>query len=156
MNDMFIDKYILIDTCSLMHSHIKDIINDEFIRNINNGTSKLIITDKVVNELKRLILDKDEKRKNKAKIAIEIIDKLVSLKNFKYLGSEDDSFTDHNFIDIYLKYGDKISMLLITQDVELAKALDNIRNQRIFNLNKIKLFKINFYKKNLTEWNIKN
>lgn len=156
MDNLFNDKRIFIDSSSLMHPFIREIINNEFKENIAGGTSKLIISYMVVNELKKISSYKNVEKRNKAIRAIEVLDELIHLNNVMYLGCKEDSFADHNFIDIYLNYGDKIQMVLITQDLKLAKALENITTQNIFTLNRIKLYKINYYKRNLTEWNIKN
>lgn len=121
-------KKIFIDTCSLMSPQIETFFA-KAVRFVELYENKIIIPQKCVEELdKHQYSDIDEKA-HSAHHALHLIQKLKD-KYIRIMGEKNDNFADNVFLTVFEKFRMKYSLLLITQDKNLAKEI-LLKNQSV-------------------------
>lgn len=120
---------IFLDTCSLMHYNFK-VLSDELIPLLSKNKKKVIITIRVLEELKKHSINSKEKPETveNAKKALEIIDIMRQKKLIDFRGENTDNFTDNVFGTVFSKHRLSHKLLLITQDGNLAEDILSLNN----------------------------
>ncbi|MBQ4069332.1 MAG: hypothetical protein IJC76_08775 [Lachnospiraceae bacterium] len=136
------DYKIFVDTCSLMHSDIKDFYF-RIRKYLFKFDSKINVPLKVLEELyKNLRL---EDRRERVIDALTFLDTIKSDGLLRIVGDKsDDNFVDNLFLANFTRMVMKQKVLLITQDKKLATdVLDLNRRQSVRNVNDISVCRIN-------------
>lgn len=138
---------VLIDTCSILEEHSEQFF-EYAIPILREKKAFLVIPKSCVNEI--------EKHKNntgnvelssKAKRAIKIL-ALMQKENLIQINSDEDdgNFADNVFLSVFMKYRIKYTMVLITQDTNLAQEIENLNNSKAVSIergaNRIYVFRI--------------
>ena len=95
----------------------------------NNGVRFVIVSKSVVEELNRLVDNRDNTTARQAQAARKLVKELVGENNAEIFGEDDDgSFADNLFQTIFTRYRLKYRLILITQDRSLAKEILSLNN----------------------------
>ena len=122
---------VFIDTSSLM---MEDASATFMWRHLvptlrNSGVRFVIVPKSVVEELNRLVDNRDNTTARQAQAARKLVKELVGENNAEIFGEDDDgSFADNLFQAIFTRYRLKYRLILITQDRSLAKEILSLNN----------------------------
>lgn len=116
---------IFIDTCSLVNDNINKFWVD-IIPLLLRYNNKIIIPSKVIMELQKHAIKGDISLSKRANQALSSIKRLMDSNLIDIRGEKTDNFADNVFLTVFTKYRLKYELLLITQDKNLMKDIDNL------------------------------
>jgi len=127
-----IKKYdrIFIDTCSLMGNHVNQFF--DFVQPLLlKYDKKIVVPERILNELYGISKSKknNEKVREKAIRAIELLAKPETQKMLDFFGCKDDNLIsgDEVFVNVFGKFITKYNMALITCDKKLIGRIMKIK-----------------------------
>lgn len=124
------DWKIFVDTCSFLHEQA-DIFFPFLIQCLMDYNGKIFIPMRVIEELDKKLEDKrDKKLAVKANKALNYIKYMQSKNIVDIRGEETDNFADNVFQVVFTKFRMKYNLLLITQDVNLAKDINKLNDNK--------------------------
>ena len=145
------DCKVFIDTCSLMHPATWLYVPDVLIPALKRDGISVVVPLHVLDELRKLQLQKDETGA-KASSGLATVALMLSSGVLELVGNgESDTFADNYFLYTFVKLRLKHNLALITQDKKLAQDIQDLGNHRsVQGRKKIKLLKIE--NDQLVEW----
>ena len=144
LEQLFKEYKVFIDTCSLMNNNQKPV--DEVFSAISKLSrkyhNKLVVPDKVIQELKRHLKGDDARAAAKAKSALMILTRYDGC--FDVFGDERErKFADIVFLKVFQAYHEEFNRALITQDYNLSVDILGLKDQKSVAkyMKQIKVFK---------------
>ena len=122
---------VFIDTSSLMMEEVSETFMWLYLVPTlrNNGVRSVIVPKSVVEELNRLVGNRDNTTVRRAQAARKLVKELVDENNAEIVGEDDDgSFADNLFQTIFTRLRLKYRLILITQDRSLTKEILSLNN----------------------------
>ncbi|MDW8801331.1 hypothetical protein P8V03_09205 [Clostridium sp. A1-XYC3] len=129
-SELFNKYRILVDTSSFLCTGAEEFFIHKAERELKNSNKKFIIQYKVAEEINLLTDSEDEKARERAKKAVKLVNYMYFQGGtLEHYGTEEDSYTDTQFLKIFTQFGKNADLALITQDRSLAKSILGIKNQ---------------------------
>ncbi|WP_406037381.1 zinc-ribbon domain containing protein [Succinimonas sp.] len=144
LEELFKDYKVFIDTCSLLINNQKpvDEVFDAISKLSREYHNKLVVADKVIQELKRHLKGDDPKLAARAKRALMILTRYDGC--FDVFGDKRERrFADIVFLKVFQAYHEEFNRVLITQDYNLSVDILRLMNQKSVAkyMKQIKVFK---------------
>lgn len=134
---------VFIDTCSLLH-----MASDQFwshaVPVLQQTGNKIIVPTRAIDELRKHSSQEHKPElARKAQETIQLLEKLLKSSLIELRGEQTDNFVDNVFQVVFTKFRMTHKLLLITQDVDLAKDILNLNNIKSVRANPVYVKRIN-------------
>lgn len=127
---------LFIDTCSILHPKAEHFLFNELQPLLKENNQKIIIPQKVISEINRLLKHKDVETRKAAEKGATILKRYIRQQLVDIRGEESDPFSDNLFLHIFMKFRTKYHLALVTQDVKLSKDIRAIEDIKSVNSSK--------------------
>lgn len=119
------------------------LLSEELPRALLLRKAQVKLSQRVVEEVNRLLKHEDKQTRNRAKQASELMSKYMEAGLIQVLGSDDDpTIADQTFLYVFQQFYHKHHLALLTQDANLAKDLDHLNRQNAVKGKEILLLRI--------------
>jgi len=112
---------VFIDTCTLMHGSAEEFFYTKLQPLLIQYKKKVIVPQKVIDEIERLRKDKGINSNKQAEKGINILRAYIYKKLLDIRGERNDPFADNLFQYVFIKFRTKYNLVLLTQDRRLAQ-----------------------------------
>lgn len=142
----YVEKYkIFVDTCSLLEPQA-EIFWENIVPLLQTYQKHVIVPQKCIEELEKHKADLTNLNRSKAsQRSLENIKRLVAAKYVQIRGEASDNFPDNVFLTVFTQFRVKESLLLITQDNDLAQDVLKLNETKSVRGNPVAVQKINKY-----------
>ena len=120
MEQLVLEKKIMIDTCSLMHDQCGCMIQ-RLLPALQKHGRQVLIPDKVIGELQKHRNSSDPVKSGAARQGMRLCRQLQEAGCLSIRGDQRDNFADNTFFVAISRYRYQHQMLLITQDRKLSQ-----------------------------------
>lgn len=127
---------LFIDTCSLMHNRGEDFFLKKLKLVLLGQHKRVIIPEKVINEVARLRKTGNFHTKNAASRGAAILRDYINHRLVDVRGEPSDPFADSLFQYIFMKFRTRYNLTLLTQDRRLAQDILRIKTVKSVKSNK--------------------
>ena len=137
---------VFVDTCSFMENASATFMWNYLVPTLRNyGVHPLIVAKAVVDELNRLATQRSDSKARHAQTAMQIVHGLIDADDAEVKGEDDDTFPDNLFQDVFIRLRLKYRLILITQDLSLAKDILSLNSSNSVNrIHGIDAFRIGY------------
>lgn len=136
---------LFVDTCSFLHEKAENFFYRQLPPIILQKESKIIVPQKVVNEVKRLQKSKKKDTRDLANKGATIIRQYMGQNLIDIRGEEGEGSADSVFQFVFTKFRTQYNLALLTQDTKLALEIIQLNNSEAVKSSK-KIVAIKFNK----------
>lgn len=121
---------VFVDTCSWMHQSSAVLFSDEAKQALKDKNATVIVPASVLKELNYLQEKEERDVRERAQRAALLLKTWIAARVIDVRGEDSDPFADHLFLNIFSRFRTKYSLVLITQDEQLARDVSGLNDQQ--------------------------